>query len=190
MFAQPFVQAHIKENVKAPRHRWPVDSPHKGPITRKIFSFDDVIMFYKIKWTYINDFYVPSPSGVGVINLFCFNRCWRVAKLQYGLWLAGVSTAIQSEAILDQFCQLTAILAEKRFFFVVVVFCNANASLQWRHNERHSVSNHRQIDSFFKRVFGLTSKKASNPALLALFEPKTSVSTSWYHQGRLKLWPT
>ena len=22
-------------------HRWPVDSPHKGPVTRKIFSFDD-----------------------------------------------------------------------------------------------------------------------------------------------------
>ena len=27
-------------------HRWPVNSPHKWPVTRKIFSFDDVIMFY------------------------------------------------------------------------------------------------------------------------------------------------
>ena len=25
-------------------HRWPVDSPHKGPVKRKIFPFDDVIM--------------------------------------------------------------------------------------------------------------------------------------------------
>ena len=25
-------------------HRWPVDSPHKGPMTRKMFPFDDVIM--------------------------------------------------------------------------------------------------------------------------------------------------
>ena len=25
-------------------HRWPVNSPHKGPITRKMFPFDDVIM--------------------------------------------------------------------------------------------------------------------------------------------------
>ena len=25
-------------------HRWPVNSPHKGPVTRKIFRFDDVIM--------------------------------------------------------------------------------------------------------------------------------------------------
>ena len=25
-------------------HRWPVDSPHKGPVTRKMFPFNDVIM--------------------------------------------------------------------------------------------------------------------------------------------------
>ena len=24
-------------------HRWPMDSPHKGPVTRKMFPFDDVI---------------------------------------------------------------------------------------------------------------------------------------------------
>ena len=27
-------------------HRWPVNSPHKGPIKRKMFPFDDVIMTY------------------------------------------------------------------------------------------------------------------------------------------------
>ena len=25
-------------------HRWPVNSPHKWPVTRKMFSFDNVIM--------------------------------------------------------------------------------------------------------------------------------------------------
>ena len=25
-------------------HRWPVNSPHKGPVTRKMFPFDEVIM--------------------------------------------------------------------------------------------------------------------------------------------------
>ena len=25
-------------------HRWPVNSPHTGPVTRKMFPFDDVIM--------------------------------------------------------------------------------------------------------------------------------------------------
>ena len=27
-------------------HRWPVNSPHKGPVTRKMFPFDDVVMIY------------------------------------------------------------------------------------------------------------------------------------------------
>ena len=26
-------------------HQWPVNSPHKGPVARKIFPFDDIIMF-------------------------------------------------------------------------------------------------------------------------------------------------
>ena len=51
-----FIQAQVKENINAPRHwplcgeftvtdhRWPVNSPHKGPVTRKRFPFDDVIM--------------------------------------------------------------------------------------------------------------------------------------------------
>ena len=25
-------------------HRWPVNSPHNGPVTRKMFPFDDVTM--------------------------------------------------------------------------------------------------------------------------------------------------
>ena len=32
-------------------HRWPVDSPHKGPVTRKMFPFDDVIMIMFRKTT-------------------------------------------------------------------------------------------------------------------------------------------
>ena len=27
-------------------HRWPVNSPHKGPVTRNFFSFDDIIMAF------------------------------------------------------------------------------------------------------------------------------------------------
>ena len=27
-------------------HRWPVNSPHKGPVMRKMFPFDDVIMWW------------------------------------------------------------------------------------------------------------------------------------------------
>ena len=30
-------------------HRWPVNSPHKGPVTRKRFPFDDVIMILRLE---------------------------------------------------------------------------------------------------------------------------------------------
>ena len=30
-------------------HRWPVNCPHKGPVTRKMFPFDDVIMRHTVR---------------------------------------------------------------------------------------------------------------------------------------------
>ena len=57
LFAQPFVQAQIKENIKV-LHRWPLwrqstsdrwISLTKGPITGKMFPFDDVIMRESVK---------------------------------------------------------------------------------------------------------------------------------------------
>ena len=44
LFTQPYIQAQMKENIKVARHWWPVNSPHKGPVTWKMFPFDDVIM--------------------------------------------------------------------------------------------------------------------------------------------------
>ena len=38
-----FIQAQIKENIKGVRN-WSLCSPHKGPVTRKRSTFDDVIM--------------------------------------------------------------------------------------------------------------------------------------------------
>ena len=35
-------------------HRWPVNSPHKGPVTRKMIPFDDVLMsvsWFKFQWS-------------------------------------------------------------------------------------------------------------------------------------------
>ena len=34
-------------------HRWPVNFPHKGPVTRKTFPFDDVIMIYYIAISFL-----------------------------------------------------------------------------------------------------------------------------------------
>ena len=48
-------------------HRWPVNSPHKGPVTRKIFPFDDVIMSLHFKHQQqsmpLHDRWSDTPSG-------------------------------------------------------------------------------------------------------------------------------
>ena len=46
-------------------HRWPVNSPHKGPVTRKMFSFDDVIMwrpFFKSSEAYIRGTFAQEKN--------------------------------------------------------------------------------------------------------------------------------
>ena len=59
-FTQPFVQVQIKANITSLAfvrgiHRGPVNSPHKEPITRKMFLFGDAIMCVQIKYIYIHN---------------------------------------------------------------------------------------------------------------------------------------
>ena len=52
LFTEAFIKAQIKENDQCSAslafvrriHRWPVNSPHEEPVTRKMFPFNDVIM--------------------------------------------------------------------------------------------------------------------------------------------------
>ena len=40
--------------------RWPVNSPHKGPVTRKMLPFDDVIMY---EWGFASSEWCNDPSS-------------------------------------------------------------------------------------------------------------------------------
>ena len=65
VFVQPFVQAQIKALRRWPLWELPVDSSHKGPVTLKLFPFDDVIIFrcnHRRKFSSIRRY-------------FCFNVC-------------------------------------------------------------------------------------------------------------------
>ena len=49
----PFVHTQIRKHQSSASlafvrgiHRWPVNSPHKRPVTRKMFTFEDVIIWY------------------------------------------------------------------------------------------------------------------------------------------------
>ena len=50
-------------------HRWPINSLHKGPVTRKMFPFYDVIMW--------NGKRADIPCHAEVVSLFYFQfACW------------------------------------------------------------------------------------------------------------------
>ena len=51
-------------------HRGPVNSPHKGPVTRKMFPFDDVIMKHMLV---VLNYFVTDLNKVQVLSTtkFC-----------------------------------------------------------------------------------------------------------------------
>ena len=97
LFTQPFIQAHIKEGINAPRHcffcwgihQWPVNSPHKGPVTRKMIPFDDVIMLYNFPSrtivTYLCHLFNITYLNVQIDSEYCiFN--WTKTCTDWGTW--------------------------------------------------------------------------------------------------------
>ena len=49
-------------------HGWPVNSPHKWPVTRKMFPFDDVIMIYFLVLCERN----PLVTGCRLYGFLCY----------------------------------------------------------------------------------------------------------------------
>ena len=64
--------------------RWPVNSPHKWPVTRKMFPFDDVIMYdgqSLVRWT------VSTNDGLNInvvkhISTICFGNGNHMSKAE------------------------------------------------------------------------------------------------------------
>ena len=119
-------------------HRSPVNSPHKWAVTRKLFPFDDVIMFVFIRWNW------PRKQW----------RCWWFETP----WHSCDVTVMKSHIQLGPCTKQT--------------FC----SLQWRHNERDGISNHRRLDCVFNRMFRRRSKKTSKLRVTGLCERNSPVT--------------
>ena len=62
-------------------NQWPVNSPHKGPVTRKMFPFDDVIMNSGI----------PKPSSLPLMTFFDLHLNKRLSKQSWGWWFEMLS---------------------------------------------------------------------------------------------------
>ena len=65
-------------------HRGPVDSPHKGPVTRKMFPFDDVIMF-KVPQS-PNKITIDIPYEVEFVLILMPISVQTTNRIQYKLW--------------------------------------------------------------------------------------------------------
>ena len=71
-------------------HRWPVVSPHNGPVTRKMFSFDDDIVCWMLWIAFIFDRCHATQPGRNYVldnhegndngnpRLIQKNDCWRL----------------------------------------------------------------------------------------------------------------
>ena len=54
-------------------HRWPVDSPYKGPVTQKMFPFDDVIMAESNFTSWYHDVYGSSSTRYKASLVCCIS---------------------------------------------------------------------------------------------------------------------
>ena len=93
IITQPFIQGAFQRKHESSAslaflrgiHRWPVNSPHKGPVTRKMFPFDDAIMtipFMLVSWQGINCFWTHWQECH--LTLVMINRHW------FRLWLGAI----------------------------------------------------------------------------------------------------
>ena len=84
----------------------PVNSPHKWPVTRKMFSFDDVIMVYTCLIEY------KSSTG----NIPPLFRCWRPDKSRCDTRVIGSMALTLTYGIVQT---------------VFIMFANENHTLNW-----------------------------------------------------------
>ena len=90
-------------------HRWSVNFPHKWPVTRKMFPFDDIIMWnlswsmlvkwllrwdkiwegcWHAIWWYMRDFYIWETSRGSWLAVFLWSlACWAVNLYLNQCWL-------------------------------------------------------------------------------------------------------
>ena len=59
-------------------HRWPVNSPHKGPVTRIFFPFDDVIMEYRFSCIVVGLMACQMHANA-IFVLFAIKATWSIA---------------------------------------------------------------------------------------------------------------
>ena len=165
-------------------HRWPVNSPHKGPVTRKLFPFDDVIMvcpFYRrySSQQLVSKFFMATDTNIGPVLIktkkpfsfsslrfillsFCDNTCicnptMRSSHLPYWHWI--VPWLVMSSC--------------SRYRADIVLVTNLVTS-EWLSGLRKSLANIHHIQSLKYEFEKNKNKKTYDLVNLNLGAPKCS----------------
>ena len=150
-------------------HRSPVISPHKG-------QWRGALMFSLI-CAWINGWANNREAGD-------LRRHHAHCDVTVMMWLMGISSVFQRPLTFPLHCsnpKLPAGTMESapmagELADVRLQGDYERVSLQWRHNEHHSVSNHRQLQCFFDPKFRRTSKETPKLASLSLCEGNPPVT--------------
>ena len=67
-------------------HRWPMNSPHKWPVTRKMFQFGDAIMWYHLAADGLVTLGTWIITGHAIAILNCFTR-YKCIVIQKDSWI-------------------------------------------------------------------------------------------------------
>ena len=138
-------------------HQWPVDSHHKGPVTRKHISFDDVIM----KWASVNpDLCRHTPL---VINRL-MSQVWYVFLVSYHLWLIPMKHS--PSALLGVYDErvLTWWRHQMETLSALLVICVGNSPATGKFASQRPVT--RSFDVFFDLCLNKRLSKQSRGLVL------------------------
>ena len=132
-------------------HRWPVNSPqssvnppHTGPVTRKMFPFDDVIM--NMEFVLIRtSCWMSNPLG---LSCQWFETPWS--------WCDIVKSHVKRTSI--------AVISNNLYWHIFVTLSEGihPKRVTMMPHERHGISNHQHLDCLFISLLRLTTKNVES----------------------------
>ena len=130
-------------------HRWPVNSPHKGLVTRKMFPLDDVII--KIECIFLALYLLMTwRQGRAATD----TDCQRLAPKHWDYYTVIPRWLLNCQWRWEAWPAIGVIACSISWFIY--------KSLQWRLNERDCVSNHQPHDCLLNRLFKAQIKENIN----------------------------
>ena len=125
----------------------------------------------KLAYVLWPDIWAISPRRIWAIVL--------VVISYYVLWLYAYKHLLTRKQFSSQICDKMVTIFK---LILLKENCSFQMALEWRHNERHGVSNHRLLDCFLNRLFRRTPKKTSKRGVPGLREGNPPVTCGFPSQ--------